>query len=91
LKETRPILFFGVLAAAVASIAIALGLPIVENYVQTGLVPRLPTAILIMGLIMIASLLAVCGIVLDSLTRARVEQKRILYLAVENLTGRRKN
>ncbi|MBM3607116.1 MAG: hypothetical protein FJX29_01480 [Alphaproteobacteria bacterium] len=56
---------------------------------STGLVPGLPTTILCVGLMLIASLLCVCGIVLDSLARARIEQKRILYLAVENPGGRR--
>ena len=90
LKETRPILFFGWIATAVASMAAALAYPLIDTYLATGLVPRQPTAILVMGLTVVSSLLAVCGIILDSLTRARVEQKRILYLAVENLTGRRK-
>lgn len=90
LKETRPILFFGMVAAAVSMLAGALALPLLDTYFKTGLVPRQPTAILCMGLMVVASLLAVCGIVLDSLTRARVEHKRILYLAVENLTEHRK-
>lgn len=91
LKETRPILFFGMLAGAVSAIACVLAYPILETFMRTGLVPRQPTAILVMGMMVVASLLAVCGIILDSLTRARVEQKRILYLAVESLTGRRKS
>lgn len=90
LKETRPILFFGMLAGAVSLGAGILAFPLVGTFMTTGLVPRLPTAILCMGLMVVSSLLAVCGIFLDSLTRARVEQKRILYLAVENLMARRK-
>lgn len=89
LKETRPVLFFGILAGAVAMLAGGLALPLLNTYLQTGLVPRQPTAILCVGLMLISSLLGVCGIILDSLTRARVEQKRILYLAVENLLSRR--
>jgi len=90
LKETRPILFFGMIAAAVSILAGVLALPLLDTYFKTGLVPRQPTAILCMGLMVVASLLAVCGIVLDSITRSRVEHKRILYLAVENLTEQRK-
>ncbi len=89
LKETRPVLFFGGFAATFAAASIILSLPLAQTYLQTGLVPRMPTAILCVGLMTIASLLAICGIILDSLSRARVEQKRILYLAVENIGGRR--
>lgn len=88
LKETRPVLFFGMLAGAVAALAGALALPLLNTYLETGLVPRQPTAILCVGLMLVSSLLGVCGIILDSLTRARVEQKRILYLAVESLAKR---
>ncbi len=89
LKETRPILFFGLIASAVSAFALALAYPLLDTYLMTGLVPRQPTLILCMGLMVVACMLGVCGIILDSLTRARVEQKRILYLAVENLTHRR--
>ncbi len=89
LKETRPILFFGALAGSVATLGLMLAYPLLGTYLQTGTVPRQPTAILVVGLMVVSSLLAVCGIILDSLTRARVEQKRILYLAVENFRGRR--
>ncbi|MGE3247546.1 MAG: glycosyltransferase [Beijerinckiaceae bacterium] len=90
LKETRPILFFGSMAGAAALAAIVLAIPLVETWLATGLVPRFPTAILCVGLAIISSLLAICGIILDSLSRARVEHKRILYLAVANLAGRRR-
>lgn len=81
LKETRPALFFGALSGGLAALTLALAAPLVSTYVSTGLVPRLPTAVLCTGLMIIAALLAACGLVLDSLARARVEQKRILYLA----------
>jgi hypothetical protein len=48
-------------------------------------VPRFPTAIVAMGLFIIGFLLAGCGLVLDSLSRSRVEQKRILFLTVPAL------
>jgi hypothetical protein len=90
LKETRPALFFGAMAAACSVLSIALALPLVETYFQTGLVPRMPTAILCTGLMLVACLMMTCGLILDSLARSRTEQKRILYLAVSNLAGRRK-
>jgi hypothetical protein len=82
LKETRPMLFFGALAGCVALLSAALAAPLVGTFLQTGLVPRLPTAVLCTGLILIASLLGACGLILDSLARSRVEQKRMFYLAV---------
>jgi hypothetical protein len=81
LKETRPALFFGSLAAMTVLAAIILAAPIVSTYAETGLVPRIPTVILCTGLTLCAALMGVCGLILDSLARARVEQKRILYLA----------
>jgi len=91
LKETRPVLFFGMMAGASALLSILLAIPLVDTWLTTGTVPRLPTAILCVGLMIISSMLTICGIVLDSLARARIEQKRILYLAVSNLAGRRRH
>ncbi|HLW92522.1 MAG TPA: glycosyltransferase [Roseiarcus sp.] len=82
LKETRPALFFGSLAGITMLTAIILAAPILATYAETGLVPRVPTVILCTGLTLCAALMGFCGLILDSLARARVEQKRILYLAV---------
>jgi glycosyltransferase involved in cell wall biosynthesis len=82
LKETRPAVFFGLPAAAFSLAAILLALPLIETYLATGLVPRLPTAILCTGLVMLACMSAICGLILDSLARFRVEQKRMVYLAL---------
>ena len=82
LKETRPALFFGIPAAVFLVAAVALALPLVETYLATGLVPRFPTAILCTGLVILACMSATCGLILDSLARFRVEQKRMLYLAL---------
>ncbi len=81
-KETRPSLFFGAFSGLFAAASVILALPIFATYVETGLVPRLPTAVLSTGLMILAALLATAGLVLDSLARARVEQKRILYLSI---------
>jgi len=83
MKETRPALFFGILAAANALASVALAAPVIQTFLATGLVPRLPTAILCVGLMLVACLLGTCGLILDSLARSRIEQKRILYLAVQ--------
>jgi glycosyltransferase involved in cell wall biosynthesis len=87
LKETRPAMFFGLPAAAFLLAAILLALPLIETYLATGLVPRFPTAILCTGLVILACMSATCGLILDSLARFRVEQKRMLYLALTQREG----
>jgi hypothetical protein len=62
-----------------------LALPLFLTFFDTGLVPRLPTAVLATGLMIFAGLVATAGLVLDSLARSRVEQKRILFLQVPGL------
>lgn len=81
-KEVHPARFFGLLAFALASAAGVLGLPLVETYLETGLVPRFPTAILATGLVILAGIAVTCGLILDSVARGRLEQKRLAYLAV---------
>ena len=82
LKETRPAVFFGTLASAAMAMAIVLSIPVVETYLATGLVPRLPTAVLATGMALFSGLIGCCGLILDSVARGRVEQKRILYLTI---------
>ena len=61
---------------------LGLFLPVFIEYLQTGLVPRLPTAVLSTGLVLLSFLSFVCGLVLDTVTRGRKEAKRIAYLSV---------
>ena len=82
LRTERPLAFFGYIGILFLGFAAALALPLFLTYVQTGLVPRLPTAILVMGLLVLASLSFVAGLVLDTLTRSRQENKRMAYLAI---------
>ena len=84
LKETRPAWFFGGLAALCMALSVVLAWPLFETWYAFGIVPRLPTAILCTGLVLIACLLAVCGLILDSLARFRLEQKRIFYLSAQD-------
>ncbi len=81
LRDNRPLPFFGVLAALLAAAGIALGSGVVVEFMQTRLVPRLPTAVLATGLVLLASLSLAAGIVLDSVARGRREAKRLAYLA----------
>lgn len=83
-KEIRPLVFFGVLALCLSFIAVVLSLPLLVTYLETGLVPRFPTAILVTGLVLMASILVACGLILDSVARSRLEQKRMWYLLSAN-------
>lgn len=80
-KETRPAQFYGAIAALYLGVAVALAIPVAITWLETGLVHRIPTAVLSMGLTIIAALLGVCGMVLDSVARARIEARRLAYLA----------
>ena len=77
----KPLQFFGLIGAVFALVAIGLGVPVVRTYFATGLVPRLPTAVLVTGLMLLASLSFVSGLILDTVTRGRLEMKRLAYLA----------
>ena len=68
------------LAVASAAIALALGLPIVVDFARTGLVARLPTAVLATGLVVIALVELAVGLILDAVARGRIEAKRLAYL-----------
>jgi glycosyltransferase involved in cell wall biosynthesis len=81
-EEERPMLFFGSVALILTLIALAFAYPLFITYFETGLVPRFPTAILATGLILLAFLSVVCGLVLDTVTLGRREMKRMQYLAV---------
>lgn len=81
-KEERPMQFFSLLAFVIALIGTALAVPIVIEFFETGLVPRLPTAVLSMGLMIVAFLSLTCGLVLDTVTRGRREMKRMRYLNI---------
>ena len=81
-KEERPLAFFFAIALLLACLAAALSLPLLIDYVRTGLVPRLPTAVLATGLMLLAALSATCGLILDSVARGRKEIKRLAYLAL---------
>jgi len=79
-KEIRPFAFFGFLAILFASTSIGLMIPIFFEFLETGLVPCFPTAILSTALMIVASILITCGLILDSVSLNRLEQKRLIYL-----------
>jgi glycosyltransferase involved in cell wall biosynthesis len=82
LKEEQPLTFFGGVSAVLVVVALALGIPVIVEFAKTGLVPRLPTAVLATGLVILASLSLVCGLILQTVTRGRIEMKRLNYLSI---------
>jgi len=80
-RRERPLLFFGLFFLFFALLSFAIGIPVVIEYFQTGLVPRLPTAVLVSGMMVIAFLSLFAGLLLESVTRGRWEQKRLAYLS----------
>jgi glycosyltransferase involved in cell wall biosynthesis len=81
-REERPLVFFSVFFVLLALTSLLIGAPVVTEYLQTGLVPRLPTAVLATGLMLLAFLALMAGLILDTVTRGRWEQKRMAYLAI---------
>jgi glycosyltransferase involved in cell wall biosynthesis len=81
-KHERPLLFFATVAAALALTSIGLAAPIVLEFARTGLVPRLPTAVLATGIMILSSLSLTAGIILETVTRGRQELKRMAYLQI---------
>ena len=79
-RSERPVIFFGIVAAVLALVAVILAVPLVITYYDTGLVPRLPTAILVVGLVIVAVLSLFAGLILDTVTKGRREIKRLVYL-----------
>jgi glycosyltransferase involved in cell wall biosynthesis len=81
-RVERPALYYGAIGAFLAALAIVLAIPLVITYAQTGLVPRVPTAILVTGIIIIAVLCFFAGLILDTVTRGRRELRRLSYLSL---------
>ena len=83
-RDERPLVFFGTLAALFAIPGLILGVSVVIEYLETHLVPRLPTAVLATGLMLLAFMMLGCGLILDHVARGRREAKRLAYLAAGN-------
>lgn len=88
-REERPLQFFGYLFGGLVVLSLLISIPVVVTYLETGLVPRLPTAVLATGVMLLAFLSLVCGLILDTVTRGRRELRRLSYLAIPT-TGRHK-
>jgi len=81
-KEERPLSFFSAVFAFFAVLSVILIEPVLMTYLQTGLVPRFPTAILSMGIMLMGFLSLTCGVILDTVTRSRKEMRRFQYLRI---------
>lgn len=88
-KEEKPFLVFAVLSLLFAATSLVLAWPLLITFLDTGLVPRLPTALLATGLMLLAFLTLVCGAILDVVTLGRSEVKRLSYLALPRYRSRR--
>jgi glycosyl transferase family 2 len=84
-RAERPLPFFGGIGAVLAAVSVVLAIPVFVTYVEQGVVPRIPTAVLSTGLMILASLAAACGLVLDTVTRGRREMKMLAYLAQKSV------
>lgn len=78
----RPVVFYGLFGLALALASILISLPLAITYAKTGLVPRIPTAILATGLMILAWMSFMCGLILDTVVRGRLEIRRLAYLAL---------
>jgi len=81
-KQERPLQFFGAVAAVMLLTGLDLGVPVVLEFLRTGLVPRLPTAVLATGFVLIAVVSFAAGLILEAVTHGRKEIKRLSYLAI---------
>jgi hypothetical protein len=79
----RPVLFFGLVGGFLLVVALILAMPLLVTYIHTGLVPRMPTAILVTGIVIVAVLCFFAGLILDTVTRGRREVRRLAYLSLD--------
>ena len=88
-RSERPLNFFSTIGVCLVIIAVGIAIPIFVTYFETGAVPRLPTAVLSTGLMVVAMLSFVAGLILDTVTRGRREIKLLAYLNHRSVEDRR--
>jgi glycosyltransferase involved in cell wall biosynthesis len=86
-RSEKPLRFFTAIGIFLALLSIGFAIPIFVTFIETGLVPRLPTAVLAMGLMIVALLSVSSGLVLDTVTRGRREMKLLAYLSQPPVGG----
>ncbi len=80
-RSEKPLRFFTAIGIFLMLVSIGLVSPVIVTYLEQGIVPRLPTAVLSMGLMILAVLSVSSGLVLDTVTRGRREIKLLAYLS----------
>ena len=80
-RSEKPLYFFTAIGILLTLLSVGLAIPVIVTYLEVGLVPRLPTAVLSMGLMILAVLSVSSGLVLDTVTRGRREMKLLAYLS----------
>lgn len=88
-RSERPLHFFFIVASVLATTSVVLAIPVIATYLEQGVVPRLPTAVLSTGLMIVAVLAGAAGLILDTVTRGRREMKLLAYLALGGPESRR--
>jgi hypothetical protein len=88
MRDERPLMFFGAISVAILLTAAVVGMPVFSEYLQTGLVPRFPTAFLVGTLAVLSSISLVSGLILETVALGRREMKRIAYNQIESLAAR---
>ena len=83
----RPLFFYSLLAALLVLVGFALGVPVIVDYAQTGLVPRLPTALLATAFVLLGVLAALAGMIFAGALRARLEAARLAYLRYPSIAA----
>lgn len=82
IQHERPLQLFSLTGLLLLILGVGLGVPVVAEFLRTGLVPRLPTALLSTGLVLLAFLSLACGLILDAVSRGRKESRRLAYLMI---------
>jgi hypothetical protein len=88
MRDERPLMFFGVLSGLMMTAALGLGLPVIVEWINTGLVPRFPTAFLAGTLMVLSAISLVSGVILETVSLGRREMKRLAYNQIESLAAR---
>lgn len=84
-KNERPLFFFALIFGLLSSTSIGLSIALLFTYIETGLVPRFPTAILAASIMLLAFMSLTCGLILDTVTHGRREIKHLAYLTIPSV------
>ncbi|RFU66838.1 glycosyltransferase family 2 protein [Bacillus sp. V59.32b] len=84
-KNTKPLFFFGILASIFCVLGLASGIPVVFDYLKTGLVERMPTAILATGLMLLSMMFFMCGLILDTIAHKHKQLYMLELIKIKKL------